>query len=245
MFEKIKEKCISIIKIIYLFIKKNKTYFIVGFCILLFLLGFIRDRIKNKNRDDQNTVVTNNKEEKTTFKVRIYGGVNKAIQSSYSEEVYLFSIILNDCNGLSPYASIDKIDFTQIIKEDFSLYIEETTTQTNYQFVLFDYTKTNNYIYKYSVEDNNINIYKIDSNLKEEDFQLLIKEKKNSQQSINLNTCSLEELLTIDGLSASKANAIISYREENGKFNSLEDILNIKGIGKATVELLQGKVCVN
>lgn len=61
-------------------------------------------------------------------------------------------------------------------------------------------------------------------NINEED----IKEKS----KVNINTASIEELMTINGLGESKANNIIIYRETN-KFNSIEDILNVSGIGDA------------
>lgn len=50
---------------------------------------------------------------------------------------------------------------------------------------------------------------------------------------ININSCSLEELLTIKGLGDIKAKKIIEYREDNGLFKSIEDIKNINGIGDA------------
>lgn len=50
---------------------------------------------------------------------------------------------------------------------------------------------------------------------------------------ININSCSLEELLTIKGLGDIKAKKIIEYRDANGLFKSIEDIKNINGIGDA------------
>ena len=50
---------------------------------------------------------------------------------------------------------------------------------------------------------------------------------------ININSCCLEELLTIKGLGDIKAKKIIEYREDNGLFKSIEDIKNISGIGDA------------
>lgn len=58
-------------------------------------------------------------------------------------------------------------------------------------------------------------------------------------QEINLNTASKEKLMTLDGIGEVKAIAIIAYREENGGFNSIEEIKNISGIGEKTFEKIK------
>jgi len=51
-------------------------------------------------------------------------------------------------------------------------------------------------------------------------------------QKINVNTASSELLQTLQGVGPSLAEAIISYREKEGPFHSLEDLRKIKGIGE-------------
>ncbi|UTW70703.1 helix-hairpin-helix domain-containing protein [Anaerobacillus sp. HL2] len=54
---------------------------------------------------------------------------------------------------------------------------------------------------------------------------------------MNINTASIEELQEIPGIGPAKARTIISYREENGKFNSSPDeLVQVSGIGQKTVE---------
>ena len=50
---------------------------------------------------------------------------------------------------------------------------------------------------------------------------------------INLNTASAEELTNLRGVGPSTAAKIIEYRSEH-KFNTIEDIMNVKGIGEKT-----------
>ena len=47
---------------------------------------------------------------------------------------------------------------------------------------------------------------------------------------INLNTASKDQLMTIPGVGESKADSIIAYRQEQGMFQSTEDVMNISGI---------------
>jgi len=62
---------------------------------------------------------------------------------------------------------------------------------------------------------------------------------KDNNQLININTATKEELETISGLGESKANNIIKYREEHGKFNSIEEIKNVSGIGETLYEKIK------
>lgn len=67
---------------------------------------------------------------------------------------------------------------------------------------------------------------------------------KNTNNLVNINNATYEELLTINGIGASKAEAIIKYREENGKFNSIEDIKNVSGIGDSLFAKIKDYITV-
>lgn len=61
---------------------------------------------------------------------------------------------------------------------------------------------------------------------------------------IDLNTATLEQLQSLDGIGASYAARIIEYRQTNGPFQKPEDLLNIKGIGEKTFEKIKDKIVV-
>ncbi|GLO66639.1 helix-hairpin-helix domain-containing protein [Oceanobacillus kimchii] len=60
-----------------------------------------------------------------------------------------------------------------------------------------------------------------------------------ANEKIRINYASVQEIEQLPGIGPSKAEAIFQYREENGLFRELEDLLNISGIGEKTVESLK------
>lgn len=61
---------------------------------------------------------------------------------------------------------------------------------------------------------------------------------------VNLNTAIREELITLPGIGESLADRIIAYREENGPFQTIEDLINVKGIGESKLESLRELITV-
>jgi len=65
-----------------------------------------------------------------------------------------------------------------------------------------------------------------------------------AQELININTATLEELDTLPGIGPVKAQAIIDYRDANGPFAIIEDIMNVSGIGQATFDNIKDFITV-
>lgn len=61
---------------------------------------------------------------------------------------------------------------------------------------------------------------------------------------ININTADATELDKLPGIGPAKAADIISYRESNGGFKTIEEINNVKGIGDATFEKMKDMITV-
>ncbi|MGG2086321.1 helix-hairpin-helix domain-containing protein [Priestia aryabhattai] len=66
----------------------------------------------------------------------------------------------------------------------------------------------------------------------------------NNQPLVNINTANTDELQTLNGIGPSKASAIVSYREENGLFQKVEDLGQVSGIGEKSLEKIKAQITV-
>jgi competence protein ComEA len=61
---------------------------------------------------------------------------------------------------------------------------------------------------------------------------------------VNVNNAGIDELTKLPGIGIKTAEAIVQYRNKFGKFNSVEDLLNVKGIGNSKLETIKDKIIV-
>ena len=63
-----------------------------------------------------------------------------------------------------------------------------------------------------------------------------------TEKKIRINYAPQEEMEKLNGIGPSKAQAIIQYREENGLFQTIEDLLEVSGIGEKTLENMKDSI---
>jgi competence protein ComEA len=62
------------------------------------------------------------------------------------------------------------------------------------------------------------------------------------KEMININTADVKEMMKLPGIGKKKAEAIISFRQDNGGFTDVNDLKKIDGIGKKTFEKIREQI---
>jgi competence protein ComEA len=73
---------------------------------------------------------------------------------------------------------------------------------------------------------------------------MAVAENNAGQGTIDLNAATVKELSALQGIGKKRAEAIVAYRAENGKFESVDEIKKIDGIGKKTFSKIRDRVVV-
>jgi competence protein ComEA len=207
------------------YIKKYLKFIIILFvCIFIVCFYFIINSIQNhENKNDSNDIVafvetTTSEEviaEVNNFYVDVKGEVKNPGVYFVSEGMLVIDAI-NLAGGLTKKACTDDINLSMKLTNEMVIYVNNKNSFTTTTKV----TELN------------------DVKIKEE------KQEKNTNNGlVNINTASKEELMTLNGIGESKANSIIEYRKTN-KFNTIEDIMNVSGIGDKFFEQIKNNITV-
>jgi len=120
----------------------------------------------------------------------------------------------------------------------------------------FDYSKEDSTFYNASInpadEDSlQKNTQKrVESKPELSDFRIAKKEKNKASESfpaankLDINKAGLNDFAELPGIGIKTAQNIIDYRNRIGKFNSIDDLLDVKGIGKAKLEKIKNFISV-
>ena len=63
-------------------------------------------------------------------------------------------------------------------------------------------------------------------------------------EKVNLNSATSEQLQSIPGIGPATAKSIIEYRAKVGKFNKIEEIINVKGVGEKKFQKIKDRLAV-
>lgn len=126
---------------------------------------------------------------------------------------------INSCGGKTENADITKINLAYILEDGIQIYVPR----------LDDDIDNVEYIREGAGEN------VISDNVVQDDKKSI---------KVNINTANLDKLQTLPGIGEAMAKRIIEYREENGKFQSIEDIKNVSGIGDSKFEKIKEYIVI-
>lgn len=219
-----------------MFLFKNKFFTIITIIFLL-LTSLISTTLaiyfyqnKDENVIKPVTLIDDYSEENNKY-VDLKGAViNPGVYKI--EDGYIINDILKEAGGFREDAYTDNINLSMKLSDEMVIYIY---TQNEY----------NSQNIKKESEVCNCDEYKIDKCLSDSSSMIVSNNDANSDITyVNINTASKEELVKLNGIGESKANAIVEYRNKNGNFTNIEDIQNVDGIGKALYEKIKDNIKV-
>ena len=210
-----------------------KKYLFLGLGILLLIIS-LYFYFKFDNND--NSVVTNNvvsdivsttKEilKNNTIYVDIKGSVKNPGVYEFNEGERVIDAI-NKAGGLSKNATTDNINLSKKLVNEMVVYVfnKSELTTTKIENSLDTLCKCETIEVNNCVSNNETN--------------------NNINSKININTDNKDKLMTLNGIGSSKADAIIEYRNKNGNFKSIEDIINVSGISSILYEKIKDNITV-
>lgn len=166
---------------------------------------------------------------KDSIYVDIKGSIKKPGVYEVDSSTIVNNVILL-AGGITKNGTTKNINLSKKVSDEMIIYIYNKSELKKLDKIELNECKCD------TVECNNIitdncSIITSENNKVSESTNVLETEENTSL--ININTCTKEDLLNLNGIGESKAKLIINYRELNGPFNRIEDIMNVSGIGEA------------
>ena len=185
--------------------KKQKIVLIFVSIFIVCIAYYINTSQQKENIINSEDTVEENKinTEEEKIVVHISGAVNKEGVIEILSTARIKDAI-EMAGGVKENADLTNINLAQVLEDGVKIYIPIKEEQ-----VLEEKTSKN-------VEVNNIKL-----------------EDSNKTNIVNINTANQTQLETLPGIGASTALKIINYRKQNGKFNNIEDIKQVSGMGES------------
>lgn len=210
--------------------KKQKTILIIISISILSILFIYIFKNLNESENSDEIILNNDTNEtieseekigilntKAKVVVHVIGEVNNPGVVTLDEGSRIIDAI-NSAGGKTEEADLSKINLAYIIEDGTQIYIPR-------------------------INENMNNVELISSDAGQEVIMSNL-EAEEVKTKVNINTANKEKLETLPGIGETTAQKIIEYREQNGKFKTIEDIQNVPGIGEAKYNSLKDKITV-
>lgn len=178
-------------------------------------------------------------EQSTTYHVDIKGAVNNpGVYEVDSESIV--SDVITLAGGFKEDAYQDGINLSKKVSDEMVIYVYTTNEMKETNGKETSSTKTCDSA-DYNIKDC---VEKSESIIVPGNTSENVSDEENTPSIININTATKSELTKLTGIGDAKAEAIIEYRNTNGYFKSIEDLLKVKGIGDAIFAKIKDNITV-
>ena len=198
------------------FLKERKTIIIAIIAIIILGIYYIYNSTKDYTTLEEQEILisedenenTDEEDEEELIAVHITGCVENPGVVEVKEDSRIEDVI-EAAGGLTEDADISNVNLAYIVEDGIKIRIPSIDDEDEEEYIT-----------------------------EESGEGVLISDGSDSSSSdlININTATQTELETLNGIGPSLATKIIEYREENGDFESIEDIKNVSGIGDTKYE---------
>lgn len=135
---------------------------------------------------------------------------------------------INMADGVTEEADLSKVNLAYVLEDAQKIYIPNINEKEE----------------KEIVENMEDGVVIRGSGMSDENNSSSGNNSKNENVKININTANVKELQKLSGIGESIALRIVTYRKENGKFNSIEDLKNVSGIGENKFNKIKNNIFV-
>lgn len=194
---------------------------VIGIMYFIYNKNQVKEDINIENEILVNNVSTNeNNTNDDMVIIHITGSVKNPGIVKLKEESRIEDAI-EAAGGLTENADITKVNLAYVVEDGTKIKIPSASEEDIGDEDIIDSKSGDNII----IEENAV-------------------PSNNSTQTININKATEKEFETLPGIGPSLASKIIEYRNQNGKFESIEDIKNVNGIGDNKYEKIKDLITV-
>ncbi len=218
------------------FIKKlNNTQKIILIILIALICGIIAYAVMSNNSEYEeqdilepntienkieNKIEDNIENEKRKIVIHITGQVKNS-GLVYLDEGARIADAIKEAGGSTKDAALDKVNLAYVLEDGQKIYIPNKNEKiSEIQYIITDSGEN---VLKDTGKESNV---------------------KGGIKKVNINSANQEELETLPGVGPALAVRIIEYRNSNGKFEKVEDVQNVKGIGDSKFTNIKEYICI-
>ena len=196
---------------------------VIGVILIISVVIYFLDRNENEEYIEINNEIANLEEdvveeieESEEIILHIIGAVKNPGIVKIKEGSRIVDVI-EAAGGITEDADVSKINLAYIVEDGQKIFIPSITDEI---------TEETEYVTSESGDN------------------IIVDDNEGENVMVNINKATQTELETLPGIGPAMALRIIEHREENGNFENIEEIKNVKGIGDAKFENIKNNICV-